>query len=101
MHTDYHAGGFAHQRQRGEILQRVIGQLRMQCRVGGMRTRRQQIGVTVGGGPRHHLGANDAVGTGPVVDDDLLAQDIAHALTEHATDRIRRPACCPRHDEAD
>ena len=48
--------------------------------------------VAVGLGIGDALGAGHAAGAADVLDHDLLAEDLTHALGEHAADGVLRPA---------
>ena len=47
------------------------------------------------------LGADDAGRANPIVDHDLLAEDLAHAGLQHAGDEIRSASRRERHDHDD
>ena len=62
----------AHQRHVGEVLQRVVGQLRIERGVDRMRRDHGAEGVAVGRGLGDDVGADDGVGARLVLEDDRL-----------------------------
>ena len=91
-----------HQRDRLEILERIVGELGVEERVHHQRAvDRQQQRVAVGLGLGHGLGADDGVGAGAVVDDDLLAEVLAHLLADQPAEHVGRSARRERHDQRD
>src|SRR6476620_10795430 len=81
---------------------RVVGQLRIERDV----ERRRRVGeldegIAVGRGAGGHLRPDDAVGAGPAVDDDRLAQDLRKLVARHARERVGGAARGIRHDLAD
>ena len=69
------------QRDRLEVLERIVGELGVEERVHHQRAvDRQQQRVAVGLGLGDGLRADDGVGAGAVVDDDLLAEVLAELL---------------------
>jgi hypothetical protein len=55
--------------------------------------------ITVGSGPRHQLGRNDAASPGAIVDDDRLPEVLAQHLASRARDRIAARTGRRSHDE--
>ena len=76
------------QRDRGEILERVVGQLRVQERIGRMAAGDHQQGVAVRWRNRQRLRGDHAAGAGPVFDHDRLAPFLRHRFTERARQNI-------------
>ena len=90
------------QRDRHEVLERIVGQVGVEERVHHQRAvDRQQQRVAVGLGLCDRLRADDGVGAGAVVDDDLLAELLAELQSDQPADEIRRPARRERHDQGD
>jgi len=94
-----HAG---HQPNRRKILHGIVSQLLVERLVDGERGRgRHQQRVAVGIGLGHQLRANDRVGARPVIDEDLLAEILAHLVGNDAGEEIGGPAGREWNDEAD
>ena len=90
------------QRDRREVLERIVGELAVEERVHHQRAvDRHQQRVAVGAGLGDRLRADDGVGAGAVVDDDLLAEVLAHLLADQPAEEIGRPARRERHDQRD
>jgi hypothetical protein len=88
--------------ERREVLERVVGQLRIEGDVErGRRVVELDEGIAVGRGAGGHLRPDDAVGAGPAVDDDRLAQDLRELVARHARERVGGAAGGIRHDLAD
>ena len=82
-----------HQRDRREVLDRVVGQVVAHVRRDADRAERgeEQRGA-VGLRLRHVVGADRAVGAGLVLDDDGLAEDVLDLVGDQAADEIGRAA---------
>ena len=94
-----HAG---HQRDRREILHRIVGQMVVERLVDGERGRgRQQQRVAVGRGPRHLLGAEGGAGARLVLDDDGAGKPGLQLIGDHAAEQIGGAARRIRHDQFD
>ena len=90
------------QRDRHEILERIVGELAVEERIHHQRAvDRHQQRVAVGRRLRHRLGADDGVRSRPVVDDDLLAQILAHLLADEPAEEIGGPAGRERDHQRD
>lgn len=84
-------GGVADQADFLEAVDRVIGKVGINGLVDGIGPAvAQQDGVAVGRGAGDGIGADDAVGPGPVLDDDWLAQ-----LAASGSDRVRAKMSAP------
>ena len=95
------AGLSADQRDRREVVDRLVRQLGVQRRADGVGLRCQQQRVAVGWRPGHRLGADRGTRTGPVVDHHLLPQPLAQLLRHHAGRSVDRATRRERHDDAD
>jgi hypothetical protein len=95
------AGLAAEQRDAGEVVDRVEGQLAVERGADGVGLRGQQQRVAVGRALGHHLAADRCAGTGLVLDDDLLLQAPAELLGNRAHRPIDRTARRERHDDVD
>ena len=91
-----------HARERGEILDRIEPQFRVQALVDGVGAdRAHEDRVAIGRGARHELGADIAAGAGAVVDDDRLAKVLADELPQHARQDVGGAAGRERDDDRD
>jgi hypothetical protein len=85
-----------------EILERVVGQLRVEVRID---RQLPDIGdeqrIAVGWSFRHGLGAGDAAGTRPVLHQHLLAERLAELRRDDARHGVGQAAGHIGHDEAD
>ena len=99
MHRE-HIGAGAHDADRRERLDRIVGQL-VEPRIDRVRDRDDQDGVAVGRRVRRKLGADDAAGAGAVVDDHLLAEPLAHLRGDGAADDVVAAAGRERDDQPD
>ena len=84
-----------HQRQlmqhadRNEILLRIVAQILVERRPDAERAvGAEQHGVTIRRRLRHRFGADIAAGTGPVFDDDLLAEPLRHRGCDRARQHV-------------
>jgi hypothetical protein len=78
-------GFVADQADRREILARIVAGVFIERRADAQRAGvTQHDGVAIGRALRHRLGADGAAGPGPVVDDDLFTQRLAHLVGDHA-----------------
>jgi hypothetical protein len=90
------------ERHRDEVLRRIERELALvQGHVRGIAGDHGQHRVAVGCGLRHEVGAEDAVGSGPIVDHDRLAERARHLLRDHAGDDIGDAAAGVGHHPAD
>ncbi|MNN31100.1 hypothetical protein D3C81_1447730 [compost metagenome] len=97
-----HEWQVAHAADRREVLDRVIGQLLHQRRVGRMRgVGGHEQRIAVRGRLRNQLRRDGAVGAGAIVDHHVLAERIAQFLGRDARDGIGAAAGGKRHDKAD
>ena len=100
MHQQ-HIGRRGYQRERGEILQGVVGRGAIQGRQYHQRPgKSEQQGVAVSSRLGHDLAGNEARRAGTAVGDDLLAEQFAHARREYARAQIGEAARCAGHDHA-
>src|SRR5262245_47395738 len=96
------AGHERDQRDRHEILERIVGKLAVKEWIHDQRAvYRQQQRVAVGTCFGDRLGADDGVRPRTIVDDDLLAQIFAHLLTDKPAEKISGPAGREGNDERD
>ncbi|MCY1531335.1 hypothetical protein D9M68_665570 [compost metagenome] len=96
-----HVGHRGHDRDRREVLHRVVRQVGEQPgvdRVGRDCAHHQRIAV--GRRLRHEVGPDIAARARAVFHDDGLAQGTAHLLGQHAGHGVQRAAGRVRHDEA-
>ena len=93
MH-DQHEAGLRNAADRLEMLREPDLEILEQAFVDRGGEQRQQQRVAVGRGARDHLGAEIAAGPGPVLDDELLAEYVAHALSDHPRQDVGRAAGC-------
>ena len=85
-----------------EIAHRVVRHLVVEARIDGVGgDRRHQQRVTVRRGLGDHVGADVAARPGLVLDEELLAQEVAHLGPDDARDRIGRSAGREGHHDAD
>ena len=85
-----------------EIAHRIVGHLLVEARIDGVgRHRRHQQRVAVGRGFCDHIGADVAARAHLVLDDELLAEKLAHTRAHDARDRIGRTAGGKRNHHAD
>jgi hypothetical protein len=82
----------AHQPDVLEVGEGVEAHLAIERRDGRHADVVDQDGVAVGARVLDQLGAEDAAGTGPVLNDHGLAHGLGHGRGEHACDRVRRSA---------
>ena len=82
-----------------EIFFRIVREL-VEPRVRGKRVGRHQQQIAVGCRLRHNLGADDAIRSRPVLDDDLLPHAFGHLLREGAGQRIRASCRGVGHNDA-
>ena len=66
-----------------------------------MRDGNHQERIAVGGGLGREIGAEHAAGTGPVVDEDLLAEFLAELIGDDAADHVVAAAGRERNDQPD
>ena len=86
---------------RGQILDRVEGQLLIEGRRGREAGMHQQNRVAVGRCLRDASGADRAAGAERVLDDDVLVERRLHGHADQARDGIARAAGRERHDDGD
>ena len=96
-----HIGHAGDQRDRHEVLDRVVGQLRVQRLVDAVRAdRAHQQGVAVRCRLGHFGGAEVAAGAGLVVDDEGLAEGALQLRRQRAGQQVGGAAGRERHDDA-
>ena len=84
-----------------EILFGVEGKIRIERHARRHRNLMQQHRIAVGRGAGGASGSDHAAGAADVLDDDLLAERLRHAVLDDARDRIGRAAGRVRHHERD
>ena len=84
-----------------EILFGVEAEVRVERHARRKRHLMQQHGIAVGRGAGGTAGGDHAAGAADVLDDDLLAERLRHAVLDDARDRIGRAAGRERHHERD
>jgi hypothetical protein len=90
------------QRERSEVLDRVIWQLGVERRVDGVRAHgADQQRLTVGRGFRYDVGTDRATSATPIVDDDSRLQRFPQHLRKRSRDDVGGAAGRERHDDAD
>ena len=90
---DQHVRRDRDERDRREVLHRVVRHLRVKARVHRVRRQRaHQDRVAVGRRLRDEVGADVAARAGPVVDDNALAPVLARLLRDGAADDVERSA---------
>ena len=95
-------GGHRRKRDRNEVLVGIVGQVLVQKLVGGEDRRRgEQDGVAVGGRLFERVDPDDAVGAGPILDDNRLRPGLAQLVRNQARDEVERAARRKRNDEFD
>jgi len=100
--NDHDVGHDGEERDRREILDRVEGHGLEDRGVQGMgRDGAHKNGVAVGCRAGDRGRAEVAAGSGAVLDDDGLAQQLAHLLADEARDDVGRAACRERDDQRD
>ena len=98
---DQHVRPAAQQREVGEVLQRVVGQLGVDARVGDVRRGIGEQRVAVGRRVDHDLRADRAAGAGAVLGHHRLAPHLLQLGRDHAADDVGRAARRERDDQAD
>ena len=97
-----HVGCAADQRDRREILDRIIRQVRAEAERDSVGARGCDAHrVAVGRGLGDRVGAEIAARTDTILDHDLLAQPGTEPLRQNARNDIGAAACRERHDQAD
>ena len=91
----------AHQRDVGEVLERVVGQFWIEGWIDRMRRDDGAEGVAIGRGLGDHIGADDGVGARLVLEHDGLAERIGNLLADEAGHQIGVAARRVRHDHSD
>ncbi len=89
------------QRDRHEVVERVVVELRVQMAVGDERIGVDEQGVAIGAGARRLLHADIPRGAAAVLHQDLLAERVGEARCEQARDGVDASAGRKRHDHAD
>ena len=98
---DEHTGQDGQLRDRGQIIDRIVGQPRHQVRVGHLRPwRRIQQGVSVGRGLGHEVRAQGGAPSGLVVHDDGLPQPFAQGAGNGTCHDVGPAARRERHHQA-
>ncbi len=87
-----HGGGCDGERDRFEVLDRVVGDAGEQRRIDDMGAKREQDGVAVGRRLRHLTGADIAARAGDVLDVELLAERLGEFLRHEAREGVGHPA---------
>src|SRR5258705_126328 len=100
---DHEYGGYRRERRdEREVLERVVGQLRIERNVDRHRARvAEHQRVTVGRGARHLLGGDHAARAGNVLDHERLAEGVAELGREHPRQHVGIAARRRRGDQAD
>ena len=99
---DQHLRNCAEFNDRREVLDRIVGQLRIDARIDGMgRHGSEHDGVAIGCGARHIFGADAAAGAGSVVDDHPLADAFRELAGEDSTENIGRASGLERDHQHD
>ena len=97
-----HVRNAGDERDRHEVLDRVVRHLRIERRIDRLRAdRSHQQRVAVGRRLGDEVGAEVAAGAGLVLDDEGLAERLAELRREGAREDVGRPAGRERHDDAD
>ena len=97
---DEHVRRDRDQRDRREVLDRVVRHLRVEAGVDRVRRQRShQDRVAVGRRFRNEIGADVAARAGAVVHHNALAPRVAQLLRDRAADDVERSARRKRHDE--
>ncbi len=100
--SDQHVGNAEHQRDRRELLHRVVAELRIERRVEhDVAQAADQKGVAVGGFAGDELGADHGAGAGLVLDHHALAEPLSERVRDGAPDDIVGTAGPDRHDDSD
>src|SRR5262249_2899120 len=94
------AGVLDDERDRREVGDRVVAELRVEVQVDGLKVSCEKNGVTVGGGTGGGLGCDVAAGSAPVLDHHLLVPCFREPGRDDAGDRVGSPARRERHDQA-
>ena len=98
-HQQLHVVG--HQRDRRKVALHVVRQLLVQRRIDRRRAHAgDPDGAAIGRRAHHFAGADGAVGTALVVDDDGLVEFLAQLLAQRAGHEVDRPARRKGHDDA-
>jgi hypothetical protein len=87
-------------RHRRKIADRIVAQLWIQELVGGHAGARDQDGVAIGIGMRHHLGGDVAAGAWLVLDHHRLAPHLLEAVADQTRGDVGRAARRERHHDA-
>ena len=99
---DDDAGLGRQDRDRRDLLGRVVGQVLVEQRIGGERTGDGHAQrVAIGRGAGHRRGADIAARAGLVLDDERLAQALAQLVVDQPGHDIGRRAGTIRHDHLD
>ena len=88
------------ERDRREILDRVVGHLLVEHGIERQRARRHQEGVAVGRGARDALDADHVAGAGAVLDEELLLERLGEMLGHDARDDVGAAGGRGGHDDA-
>ena len=100
MHRQ-HIGRQHSQRNRREIAQRIVRQLRVHARIDRQRRQAHQQRVAVGRRLGDDVVADDGAGAGAVIDHHLLAELLGEFLRDDAADDVGAAARRRRHDQPD
>ena len=88
-----------HERDRGEVGDRIVAELWREEDIGGLKVTREEHGVAVGSGTGGSLGREIAAGTAAVLDCHLLAPYLGQPGRDQAADRVGAAARRERHDQ--
>ena len=80
-------------RHRRQILEGVVRHLGIKPGIDGVACGDLANRVAVGGGARHHFGAQNATGASPIFHDHRLAQTLTDAGRDQSADGIQDAAC--------
>ena len=98
-HQNFRRGG--DNRDRHQILEDVVGQGFVQRRIGDDRRIHEHDVVAVGRRAGDVVDADDAAGSGPILDHDGLVENIAELLRQRAADKLDDASRRVRKDQVD
>ncbi len=91
--------GIVDRRDRHEVPHQAVGLLREQRFVYRVRIRHHEERVSVGGGFRHHVGADDRTSARPVLDYEGLSESLLQTVADKACVDVGRPTGGIGHDD--